>query len=81
MAGGKKTPRKDRKGIKICGGQQVETGKILGRSMSSYKTGKNVSGVNTMFALCDGTIYFSKKKTSHGKVRTYINIMPSKKLK
>ncbi|OGX16255.1 MAG: hypothetical protein A2166_03795 [Omnitrophica WOR_2 bacterium RBG_13_41_10] len=79
MTGGKKTPREDRRGIKICGGQKVETGKIIGRSMSLYKAGKNVSGINTLFALCDGTIYFSKKKTSHGRVRTYINIMPAKK--
>ena len=81
MTGGKRTPQKDRKGMKICGSQQVQTGEILGRSMSNYKTGKNVSGVNTMFSLCDGTVYFSKKKTSHGKVRTYINIMPGKKAK
>lgn len=75
MAGGKATPKKD-KMLKISNGQLVKTGHILARNISTYKAGKNVKGRGTLFALCTGNICFSKKKTSHGKVRTYINIIP-----
>jgi len=77
MIGGFSTPKKD-KGIKISEGQPVKTGQILSRGTSTYKRGSNVGGVNTLYALCPGAVYFSKKKTSHGKVRTFINIKPQK---
>jgi len=79
MTGGKSRPKKD-KSIKICGGQVVKTGQILSRGLSTYKAGANVAGQDTLYALCPGNIYFTKKKTSHGKVRTFINIIPSKKV-
>jgi ribosomal protein L27 len=75
MAGGKSTPKKD-KALKVSGGQPVRTGQILVRGVPVYKAGVNVAGLGTLFAQCCGTIYFSKKKTSHGKVRTFINIKP-----
>jgi ribosomal protein L27 len=75
MAGGKSTPKKD-KAIKVSNGQAVKTGQILCRGLSTYKAGINVKGMSTLFALCPGKIYFSKKKTSHGKIRTFINIAP-----
>lgn len=75
MTGGKATPKKD-KAIKVSQGQQVSTGEILVRGVASYKAGKNVGGRGTLFALCAGDVYFCKKKTSHGKVRTFINIAP-----
>ena len=75
MAGGKARPKKD-KALKVCGGKLVKTGEILARGMNTYKAGQNVRGKDTLFALCPGRIYFSKKKTSHGKVRTFINIAP-----
>jgi len=75
MAGGKSTPKKD-KMLKVSGGQAVKTGEILARGLDTYKTGKNVKGRATLFALCDGQIYFSKKKTSHGRARTFINVLP-----
>ncbi len=78
MTGGKARPKKD-KAIKISGGQLVKTGQILIRGFSTYKAGDNVAGLDTLYALCPGNIYFTKKKTSHGKVRTFINIMPSAK--
>jgi len=77
MAGGKATPKKDA-GIKVSSGQPVKTGQILLRGLTTYKAGKNVKGLSTLFALCPGKIYFSRKKTSHGKFRTFINIMPEK---
>jgi ribosomal protein L27 len=79
MAGGKSTPKKD-KAMKVSSGQAVKTGMILCRGMDVYKAGLNVKGKGTLFALCPGKIYFSKKKTGHGKMRTYINITPAKAL-
>jgi len=75
MVGGKKTPRKD-KAIKVSEGMLVKTGQILVRNRPVYKAGKNVRGLNTIHALCTGKIYFTKRKTSHGKVRTFLNIAP-----
>ena len=75
MTGGKSTPKKD-KALKVSAGQAVKTGQILARGMPVYKAGINVRGLGTLFALCPGKVYFSKKKTSHGKFRTFINIAP-----
>jgi ribosomal protein L27 len=75
MAGGKSTPKKD-KAVKISGGQLVKTGQILSRGFNQYKAGKNVEGINNLRAACSGEIAFTRKKTSHGRVRTFINIMP-----
>jgi ribosomal protein L27 len=78
MIGGKARPKKD-KALKVSSGQRVKTGEILIRGFSTYKAGANVKGLDTLHALCDGTISFSRKKTSHGKFRTYIHITPVKK--
>lgn len=73
MAGGKSTPKKDT-AMKVSSGYLVKTGQILARGVNLYKAGVNVKGLGTMFALCPGKVYFTKKKTSHGKVRTFINV-------
>ena len=78
MAGGKSTPKKD-KAIKVSEGQLVKTGEILVRCIPAYKAGQNVKGESILFALCPGNVHFTKKKTPHGKVRTFINITPLKK--
>jgi len=78
MTGGKARPKKD-KAIKISGGELVKTGQILARGMLTYKAGINVRGQGALYALCPGKIYFTKKKTSHGKVRTFINVAPVNK--
>ncbi len=75
MTGGKSTAKKD-EAIKVSHGEIVKTGEILVRRMPTYKAGINVGGQGTLYALCSGKIYFSKKKTSHGKIRTFINIAP-----
>lgn len=75
MAGGKARPKKD-KMLKVSAGQLVKTGEILVRGMDTYKAGKNIQGRATLFALCDGLISFSRKKTSRGRVRTFINVLP-----
>lgn len=76
MAGGKATPKKD-KCIKVSSGQPVKTGQILVRGISAYKAGANVEGRGILFAASKGKVYFSKKKTPHGKVRTFVNVSPS----
>jgi ribosomal protein L27 len=78
MAGGKATPKKDRM-LKVSSGQPVKTGEILARGMPVYRAGQNVQGLSTMHALCPGEVYFTKKKTPHGKVRTFINVKPKEK--
>ncbi|MCX5696626.1 MAG: hypothetical protein NTU54_01405 [Candidatus Omnitrophica bacterium] len=78
MAGGKATPKKD-KMLKVSSGQPVKTGEILARGMSTYKAGINVKGQGTMQASCPGDVYFTKKKTPHGKVRTFINVKVKEK--
>jgi ribosomal protein L27 len=77
MAGGKSTPKKD-KAVKVSNGEVVKTGQILIRGVPVYKPGVNVGGLDTMFAMCPGKVHFTHKKTSHGKVRTFINIEPVK---
>ena len=78
MAGGFSTPKKD-KANKVSDGLSVKTGQILVRGVDSYKAGINVKGLGTLFASCPGKVYFTRKKTSHGKVRTFVNIHPSEK--
>jgi ribosomal protein L27 len=78
MAGGKATPKKD-KAVKVSTGMPVKTGQILARGMDFYKAGLNAAGLGTIYALCPGKVIFSKKKTSHGKFRTFINITPAEK--
>ena len=75
MTGGFSTPKKD-KAIKVSSGMLVKTGQILVRGVPTYKAGANARGLGTMFALCSGEVYFTKKKTSHGKVRTFLNVKP-----
>ena len=73
MTGGKSRPKKDR-AIKVSSGEMVRTGQILIRRLNTYKAGQNVKGLDALYALCPGKVYFTRKKTSHGKVRTFINI-------
>jgi ribosomal protein L27 len=75
MTGGFSTPKKDQM-IKVSSGQVVKTGHILVRGVPTYKAGINVKGRGVLYSLCAGKVLFTKKKTSHGKVRTFINVMP-----
>jgi len=80
MVGGFSTPKKD-KALKVSSGQKVIAGKILSRGIPTYKAGMNVKGQGTLYALCAGEVYFSKKKTSGGKARTFINVKPAEQKK
>jgi len=76
MAGGFSTPKKD-KANKVSAGMRVKVGQLLIRGIDSYKAGINVKGLGTLFAACSGTVYFTRKKTSHGKLRTFVNVSPA----
>jgi len=78
MTGGKARPKKD-KAMKVSAGELVKTGQILIRGLNTYKVGQNVKGLGTLYALCPGRVSFSQKKTSHGKVRTFIHVLPLEK--
>ncbi|MCG2713279.1 MAG: 50S ribosomal protein L27 [Candidatus Omnitrophica bacterium] len=78
MIGGFSTPKKD-KAMKSSGGKLVKTGEILVRGIDSYKAGVGVRGLGTLFAAYSGKVYFTRKKTSHGKVRTFVNVAPQAK--
>ncbi|MCK9595059.1 MAG: 50S ribosomal protein L27 [Candidatus Omnitrophica bacterium] len=75
MAGGKSTPKKDKK-TKVAQGELVKTGKILIRGVDGYKAGKNVKGLGTIYALCPGKVNFTRKRIAQGKVKTFINVIP-----
>mgnify|MGYP001769197013 CR=1 FL=1 len=73
MAGGKSTPKKDKK-LKASAGAKVITGSILVRGLDTYKAGINVKGRGTLYAACDGTVFFTHRKAPRGTVKTYINV-------
>lgn len=75
MAGGKSTPKKDKK-IKVACGETVKIGKILIRGQDKYKAGINVKGRGTLYAVADGKISFSRKRASRGGISTYVNVLP-----
>ena len=68
----------DTKGLKVGAGELVKTGKILTRQGNKWKAGKNVGDSGTLYALCEGNVYFTKRKGSQNRRVTYINIMPFK---
>lgn len=74
MAGGKSTPKKDKK-TKVAAGESVKVGKILIRGKDNYKAGINVKGRGTLYAVADGKAYFTHKKAARGGVKTYINVL------
>ncbi|MFA5096113.1 MAG: hypothetical protein WC478_02105 [Candidatus Omnitrophota bacterium] len=78
MTGGFSTPKKD-KANKVSAGMLVKTGQILVRGVDTYKAGINVKGLGTLQAQCPGKVYFTRKKTSHGKARTFVNVRPAAK--
>jgi ribosomal protein L27 len=74
---------KEKRGLKVTGGQFVKKSTLLTREGNKWKAGKNVGGKGSLFALCDGIVYFSRKKGSYkkNKITTFINIKPETKRK
>ena len=72
---------KETKGVKVSGGQTVKCGTMLTRKGDRWKPGINVTGRMHLTAVCDGEVYFTKKKGNYRRVVTYINIRQVKKTK
>lgn len=68
----------DTKGIKVGAGQLVKAGTILTREGNKWKAGNNVGDSGTLYALCEGKVYFSQRKSGQNRKKTYIHIMPVK---
>lgn len=65
-----------RLGVKMFGGQVVKAGNILVRQRGTqHHPGENVGmgKDHTLYALCDGTVVFSRKKEN----RSFVSIEPS----
>ena len=65
---------KETKGMKVSGGQSVQSGTVLTREGHRWQPGINVVGTVSLTAGCDGEVYFTKKKNKARKVVTFINI-------
>jgi ribosomal protein L27 len=66
----------DTKGLKVGAGQLVKTGTILTRQGNKWKAGSNVGDSGTLYALCEGRVYFTRRKGGLDRKQTHINIMP-----
>ena len=67
---------KETKGIKVSGGQKVKAGTILTREGHKWQAGLNVKGRMHLNALCEGEVYFTRKRGKNGNTITYVNIRP-----
>ena len=70
---------KETRGVKVSGGQTVKGGTMLTRKGDRWKPGVNVIGRMHLTAVCDGEIYFTRKKGSYKKEVTYINVKAAEK--
>jgi len=68
---------KETRGIKVSGGQKVKAGTVLTRQGDKWKPGANVNGRMHLTAVCDGEVYFTRKKGNYKRVVTYIHIKPA----
>lgn len=65
---------KETKGLKVSGGQKVKAGTVLTREGHKWQPGLNISGTMHLVALCDGEVYFTKKKNKYNKQITIVNV-------
>lgn len=74
---------KETKGMKVSGGEIVKNGTILTREANKWKAGKNVGGMGTLYALCSGKVYFTRRRGTYrtNKVATLVNIEKDTKVK
>jgi ribosomal protein L27 len=67
----------DTRGVKVSEGQKVKCGKMLTRQGDHWKPGLNVQGLMHLTAVCDGEVFFTKRRIRKtGKVDTFVNIRP-----
>lgn len=68
---------REKRGVKVSGGQTVTSGTVLTREGHRWKAGENINGQMHLTAACDGEVFFTRKKNTYNKVVTYINIRPA----
>ncbi len=62
------------RGLKVSGGQTVKAGSVLTRQGHIWRPGINVIGPMHLTSVCDGEVYFTRKKNRYNKVVTCINV-------
>lgn len=72
---------RETRGVKVSGGQQIKSGTMLTRRGDKWKPGLNVTGRMHLTAVCDGEVYFTKKRGGYNQSVTVINVRPSAKAK
>ncbi len=74
---------RETRGLKVSDGQFVKKGTILTRQGDKWKAGINVAGRSSIYAICDGKVFFSKKRGSYhrNKITTLINVKELKPAK
>ena len=72
---------RETRGIKVGGGQLVKAGTLLTRNGDRWKPGQNVTGRMHLTALCDGEVYFTRRRGNYKRAVTYIHIKPISKEK
>jgi ribosomal protein L27 len=56
---------KEKRGLKVSSGQSVKKGSILTRQGDKWKAGLNIGGRGTLYALADGTVYFTRRRATY----------------
>lgn len=69
---------REARGLKVAAGQKVKSGAILTRQGDKWQAGMNVGGRTVLYALCAGTVCFTKTKGKRKKVITKIHIKKEK---
>ena len=72
---------RETRGVKVSGGQTVKCGTMLTRRGDKWKPGLNVTGRMHLTAVCDGKVYFTKKRGGYNQSVTIINVRPLTKAK
>ena len=72
---------RETRGVKVSGGQTVKCGTMLTRRGDKWKPGLNVTGRMHLTAVCDGEVYFTKKRGGYNQSMTIINVRPLTKAK
>ncbi|MFZ5800037.1 MAG: 50S ribosomal protein L27 [Candidatus Omnitrophota bacterium] len=69
---------REARGLKVAAGEPVKSGAILTRQGDRWRAGANVGGTTVLYALCPGTVYFTKTKGKRKTVITKIHIKKEK---
>lgn len=68
---------RETRGMKVSGGQFVKAGTMITREGDKWKAGQNVVGRMHLTAVCDGEVYFTKKRGQYKVAVTYVHVRPA----